>query len=520
MSDYIPVSSSGSDEAYTASISGFDVSKINFVIDKFEEICSKYPSNCAIQTEDGIQITYAELNGKAEIIGKEISYQLSFMRDNNKKRNSTSSKLISTPLVAVMVQRHVAFVAAILGILKANAAYLPIDPSFPKARRSYMFTHSKCDIFIVDEQSMPLVLDLTINFPSIMMIESKSGRISSALTHPKDFVLQRPFIESSMAYVLYTSGSTGQPKGVMVKNIGLANVVEYFSDTMAINISSKVLCLTTFCFDISMLEIFLPLTCGGELIIAEASTQKEPFKILDLMKKYDINVFQATPTTYEMLLATGWIGDDRIDFIVGGEAFRKSLQPIASNCKSFINAYGPTETSIWSSVFVLNEKFSNLPVIPIGKPIKNTVFYIVNPDTNELLTSGEEGELWIGGIGVAQGYLYAKDLTKSRFLQNPFGLGIVYRTGDIVRESSEIIGNFEFVRRIDDQVKIDGYRIELQEIEHAYMRHDLISKAVALVRDGKLIIYIQSTVDFSKKDFEDLKAFVGVSLPIYMIPNM
>ena len=179
-------------------------------------------------------------------------------------------------------------------------------------------------------------------------------------------------------------------------------------------------------------------------------------------------MIQATPTTYEMLLASGFNGDRSIDFLVGGEAFRASILPLVQNCKSFRNVYGPTETTIWSSSFSITRTYvrnarkqGKNVTIPIGKPISETVFYVVNPDGRPftLVPDGEEGELWIGGIGVAAGYLNAPELTTDKFIVNPFGgeRSFVYRTGDIVKKLTDglLVGEFVFVRRIDDQVVIN-----------------------------------------------------------------
>jgi surfactin family lipopeptide synthetase A len=329
---------------------------------------------------------------------------------------------------------------------------------------------------------------------------------------------------------------------------------------------SRVLALTTFCFDISVLEMFLPLFRGGALVLAEQATQKNPFRLLDVIKNTGVTVMQATPTTFEMLLATGWKGDHSIDFLIGGEAFRPTLLPLVGNCKSIRNVYGPTETTIWSSSYTLPNSSHEIamahgtPVIPIGTPISETVFYIVSESEESpkrLVEDGREGELWIGGIGVAQGYLHAPELTKDRFLQDPFGgVGFVYRTGDIVRraqatsgkrsnedksiESSantrEVsrYGEYVFVRRMDDQVKIDGFRIELAEIENVFAGHPLVDKAVAVVRNGKLVLYVRSTTAvaavsgrsephrsalLNDDELKDMYSSASRSLTYYMLPK-
>ena len=191
----------------------------------------------------------------------------------------------------------------------------------------------------------------------------------------------------------------------MVYQKSVVNTVNWFADQLQVTPESRVLGLTTFCFDISVLEVFLPLTRGATLVLAETTTQKDPFTLADLITDKKITVVQATPTTYEMLLASGWGGDMSIDFLVGGEAFRSTILPLTQNCRSMRNVYGPTETTIWSSsytitkTFVRNAKKTGSTVnIPIGQPISETVFYVVDPDANPPVSvaDGEEGELWIG----------------------------------------------------------------------------------------------------------------------------
>lgn len=248
--------------------------------------------------------------------------------------------------------------------------------------------------------------------------------------------------------------------GVMVRNRGLLNVVDYFVDLLNFSINDRVLGLTTLCFDISMLEVFMPLSCGGCLVMVTASTQKNPTKILATMADWGITVLQATPTTYEMLISCGWQGDRAIQCLVGGEACRPKVAALAPHCKTFYNVYGPTETSIWSSSYLLPQDPQAIhemsSTISVGQPIWQTMFYVVDEEGRDITATGQEGELWIGGDGVALGYLHAPDLTASRFLANPFGPGEVYRTGDVFRCQPD--GNFIFVRRLDDQVKVNGYR--------------------------------------------------------------
>ena len=492
----------------------------------------------ALKLENGNSFNFLEIDSLAKKIQMCLQQQIEIIDDG-----------VGTPLVAVMMTRGLGFIVTILAVLKAGAAYVPVDPAFPPDRQSYIFSHSKCQLLVADHDSYLSALNLGAELPKYVIVDTKTGEVDFGVSH----ILRRNEIDwtqiktltsvvptdESLAYVLYTSGSTGKPKGVMVKQLGVANIVEWFANELNIGSDSIVMGLTTFCFDISVLEIFLPLTRGGLLIMANSSTQKDPFRLIELMNEFKVTVFQATPATYEMMLATGWQGSDSVDFLVGGEAFRSGLLPLvdksSGRCRSVRNVYGPTETTIWSLSYTVPEVFAHLTgavQVPIGSAISRTLLYVVGEKEKaeqpwKEVEFGAEGELWIGGIGVAKGYLHAPALTAEKFLPNPFGEGVVYRTGDLVKQCIEPYGEYVFVRRMDDQVKVDGYRIELAEIESAYIQQPTVEQAVALVRNNKLVVYLKlsaegkQVLNESGEDFvtEELKSQVAKSLTYYMVPK-
>ena len=494
--------------------------------DEFVTQVGLSPDRLALVLESGQRYTYQELHSIAVNIGACVLAGI-----NTHYRSSED-----TPLVCLMMHRHAGLIASILGVILAGAAYVPVDPTFPIDRQSYIFEHSKCQLLIVDEDTCRQSLSLNMKPLPVIVISSDGALISHPclLHHPGDTLHNaRQACHSrhmgGLMYVLYTSGSTGKPKGVMVQQYGVSNVVSWFANEIGINQNSKVLGLTTACFDISVLEIFMPLIKGGTLILADSASQRDPFRLLELIRKESIGVFQATPTTYEMMLATGWRGDRSIDFIVGGEAFRPSLLQLARESRSLRNVYGPTETSIWSSSFLVSgndlerPSYSSSPVVPVGKPIGNTTFYLIdikaaNEGVVRLVNQGEEGELWIGGIGVARGYLHQPELSKRCFLTCPFEENTVYRTGDVMRQLK--CGNYVFVRRLDDQVKINGFRIELAEIENTYSQHPFVEQAVVVVRHGKLSAYLKpsSGIDMSNHRLSEVSSLISRSLPSYMVP--
>ena len=438
-----------------------------------------------------------------------------------------------------MMHRHAGLLASMLGVLMAGAAYAPVDPAFPADRQSYVFSHSKCQILLADEESYQQALSLGVAMPSTTIIISPMGTV---LRSPRRYSIdngvrklaqQRKKCHSKpnggLMYVLYTSGSTGKPKGVMVPQYGVANFVTWFARDVGVVRDYRVLAITTVCFDISVVEIYMPLVAGATVVLAVAESQKDPYRLLDVIEDNRINFMQSVPTAYEVLLATGWKGDRNIDFLTGGEAFRHSLIPLMKECRSFRHAYGPTETTVISSSFTITPNFiqtltaSAAPVIPIGKPIGRTDFYLIDADyaeeTGSFRLVFEEGELLIGGIGVARGYLHAPELTRAKFIPNPFGEGIVYRTGDLIRLRKD--GFYTFVRRLDDQVKVDGYRIELAEIEFAYAQHPLVEQAVVIVRRGKLSAYLKifNNRVLSSDEKEEIRTFISRSLTYYMVPT-
>lgn len=318
----------------------------------------------------------------------------------------------------------------------------------------------------------------------------------------------------------------------MVRQEGVLNIIDWFAGQLQIGPGKKVLGLTTVCFDISVLEIFMPLLHGAELVFAFSETQKDPFRILEIVKDMRLDVLQATPTTFEMMLATGWSGDSDLDLLVGGEAFRPSLLQMVSKSRSVRNVYGPTETTIWSSSYTLPRDIASTthavsppPPISIGEPISATQFYLASEVDPLKLSDTDEGELCIGGIGVARGYLHANDITVGRFISTPYDVygNKIYRTGDIVKREMSSNGsfNYAFVRRMDDQVKINGFRIELAEIEQVFQLQDGVEQAVALVRNNVLLLYLKASQGHSLDQAERRLVLDGAKkkLTHYMIPS-
>ena len=497
-----------------------------FVLDKFEAVARLQPEAPAIALEDRRICSYGQLDRMATHISRVVRLMMS----QSPPLEAFDDGKINTPLVALMMNRDVAFIASMLGVLKAEAGYVPVDPTFPSDRQSYIFEQSKCMCLVIDTENYQAALDLGVTLPkNVVRIDSKTCEILDPVLREED--LPAPVSGSSrvndadsLAYILYTSGSTGRPKGVMVKNVGVMNQIDWFAADLQSGPHTRVLGLATFCFDISVLEMYLPLTRGGLLMLAVASTQKDPFRIAELIQEHQLNFFQATPTTYDMLFAIGWAGDPNVDFLVGGEAFRPSLIKAVRNCHSFRNVYGPTETTVWASGFVVPKDFTAESLPPVGVPGLNYVFRIIDHERGppwKEVSPGQEGELWIGGSNVGRGYLGRPDLSREVYLPDMFaGHGLIYRTGDLVKQLPD--GNYYYLQRIDNQVKIDGFRIELQEVENVYLGNDKIEQCVVVLRGKRLVLYVKPAAQFSPLSpamLADIHAEAAKKLMYYMMPK-
>jgi amino acid adenylation domain-containing protein len=412
--------------------------------------------------------------------------------------------------IGVMLPRSPDLLVALLGVLKAGAAYLPLDPRYPLQRRAFMLADSDTAMVVTDAAGS----------------KELEGRFSRAVFRIRDLAAEARAPAGarvdprSLAYVIYTSGSTGQPKGVEIEHIGVANFLASMRETPGLEAGDRVLAITTVAFDIAVLELFLPLTVGATIVMASEDVVGDPVRLAALIAASGTTVLQATPATWRLLIGAGWKGDGRLKALCGGEALSLDLaNQLLDRCGSLWNLYGPTETTVWSAVHRVEKGASS---VPLGRPIANTQLYVL--DTNaQPLPIGVPGELWIGGDGVARGYHARPDLDAQRFAPNAFVAGgRAYRTGDRVRCRSD--GLFDFLGRLDFQVKIRGFRIELGEIEAVLRRHASLREAVVVARDDRdgeprLVAYWTPTCSAPLPTVSELRAFVGEALPYYMVPS-
>ena len=455
------------------------------------------PDRVAVRFGDGL-LTYRELDERAHEVAR-------YLRVSGVGPND---------VVGLYVERSLDMVVGLLGILKTGGAYLPLDPLYPPDRLAFML-----------EDARPVtVLTLKRLERALSHVKTKLVFIDDlpnlGLQHTPAVKSTRHRRPSDLAYVIYTSGSTGIPKGVQIAHRSVVNFLYSMQQKPGLAENDVLLAVTTLSFDIAALELFLPLIVGAQVVIASVEAAADAEQLVSLLKRHEITVMQATPTTWYLLLEAGWIGNPRLKILCGGEAWSSQLaNQLLSRCGSLWNMYGPTETTVWSSV---NEIKRDERVL-IGAPIANTGLYVLQKDL-QLAPLLVPGELYIGGEGVARGYLNRPDLTDEKFIFNPFSQNKAerfYKTGDLVRMLPN--GALEFLGRIDNQVKIRGFRIELDEIATILRQHPAVKDAVVVLQQGdsfdrRLEAYIIANQGQSLNR-GDLQAFLKRQLPFYMVPT-
>src|SRR5262249_30910160 len=325
--------------------------------------------------------------------------------------------------------------------------------------------------------------------------------------------------QDNLMYVIYTSGSTGKPKGVQITHRSVVNFLASMRREPGICASDRLLAVTTMSFDIAGLEIYLPLTSGANVILSTTDTVRDGIALAGLIEKSRPTLMQATPATWRMLLESGWRGFPGLKILCGGEALSRELanQLLTIGDEAW-NLYGPTETTIWSAIHKVDRRES---AVPIGKPIANTTCYLLDA-VRQLVPVGMPGELFIGGDGVARGYLNRPELTAEKFVPDPFDPDRrLYRTGDMAVYLPD--GNIEFLRRIDNQVKLRGFRIELGEIETALEEQPGGRQAVVTIRedlagDQRLTTYVTAW-EGQEVDTAELRRALAIKVPAYMVPS-
>jgi amino acid adenylation domain-containing protein len=468
----------------------------------FEDQVERTPEAVAVVFEDQ-QLTYRELNTRANQLAHYLRQQ----------------GIQPDTVVALCLERSLEMVIAILGVLKAGGAYLPIDPDLP-AERGHFLLHDAQARLILTQNNLRISF---ADFSGHIVCLDREWRKLSDQSHDNP---QHQVMGRNAAYVIYTSGSTGTPKGVINVHSGLLNRLLWMQETYRLTSADRVLQKTPFTFDVSVWEFLWPLISGASLIVARPGGHRDGAYLVELVKSQQITTLHFVPSMLEVFLQEpGVDGCTSLrQVICSGEALSYELQQrfFERSLASLHNLYGPTEASIDVTAWECRN-ISNLTVVPIGRPIANTQIYILDPHLTPV-PIGVAGELHIGGDGLARGYLNRPELTAEKFIANPVSNepgARLYKTGDLARYLPD--GNIEFLGRMDNQVKIRGYRIELGEIEAVLSQHPAVQQAVVLARDDipgdkRLIAYIVNA-NGSAPSAHDLRSYLQQKLPDYMMPS-
>lgn len=487
-----------------------------------------YPRKALIQQLFETQVLQTPEAVAVEFGGRRLTYRALDARANQLARYLQKLGVGPEKLVGLCLDRSEEMLVALLGVLKAGGAYVPLDPRLPVERLNFLVADAGLSVVCSQPSLLPLLASLRLQqrgaangsssaepqAPAVLCLDTDAAAIAreSELAPPSGATAE------NAAYVLYTSGSTGKPKGVPITHRAVVNFLCAMRREPGITSEDTVLAITIFSFDIAALELLLPISFGARVVIAPSDATRDGKAFAQLLDRCGASIFQATPTTWRLLIEAGWTGGPRLKLLCGGEAWSAELAtPLLARCGSLWNMYGPTETTIWSAVSKVE---AGQPVL-IGPPIANTQLYVLDAHLQPVPV-GVPGELHIGGDGLARGYLNRPELTAEKFIPNPFSAtpgDRLYKTGDIVRYQSD--GRLEFLGRIDHLVKIRGFRVELGEIEAVLGRHEAVLECAVVARDQgqaekQLAAYL--ALKNTRVSVPELRRYLKSTLPDYMVP--
>jgi amino acid adenylation domain-containing protein len=451
----------------------------------------------AAKTPEAVAVVYEE---------RQLSYGELDRRSNQLAHHLRGLGVGPEVVVGLCVERSLEIVVGLLGILKAGGAYLPLDPGYPSERLAYMLADAKVPVLVTQTY---LLDQFWTHEPSKVWLDADWPEIAAhPVTAPANCT-----VAENLAYVLYTSGSTGKPKGVSLQHTSAVAMLSWAGNEFSSEDTASTVASTSICFDLSVFELFVPLSKGGKVILANS--------LIDLpAAAKNATLINTVPSAIAELIRQQNISRAIRVINLAGEPLQSSLvQRLYNSCnvQSIYNLYGPSEDTTYSTYALIGRSDT---CVPIGRPISNTRVYVLDSDLHPL-PIGAAGELYIGGVGLARGYLGRAGLTADRFIPNPFADGErLYRTGDLVRYLAD--GNLEFLGRLDYQVKIRGYRIELGETEASLVEHPGVGQAVVVARedvagDKRLVAYVVAT-DAAAVDAGELRAHLQRSVPGYMVP--
>jgi glutamate-1-semialdehyde-2,1-aminomutase len=487
-----------------------DFARERCIHEMFEAQATAFPDAMAVVSADG-QLTYRELNDRANRLA---NYLL---------RHGAGPEA----RVGLCLDRTPELVVALLAILKSGAAYVPLDPSYPRDRLTYIVEHAEVRI-VVTEKSVQTALALPVE-TSVLVDSDRDAIAHESVENPRSGVSG-----GNMAYVIYTSGSTGKPKGVIVEHRQLINFVDSMRELTGFTRADSVLAMTSVSFDTHVMEMHLPLAFGARVVLARAHEAKDGKELGRIIRESNVSLMQATPSTYRLLTEEDPGSLACVDVLSGGDALPADLgQKLVRHAKGLQNLYGPTETTVYSSFHDLRHggtaTVGRDGYLPLGRPIANTQLYIFDKDAVQSgamcpVAVGTPGELYIAGEGLARGYLHRPGLTAEKFLPDPFAEtpgSRVYGSGDLTCYRED--GVIDFIGRLDFQVKVRGHRIEIGEIEAVLARHPGVKQCVVAPqrREAGQFRLVGYVVPVSEAPaVSALRAFLGESLPAYMIPDV
>ncbi len=477
----------------------------------FEEQVNTNPDAIALVFEEQ-KLSYRELNNHAN----QLAHYL-----------VTEKNVRPDMLVGICLERSFEMVIAILGITKAGAAYVPLDPDYPEARLAYMLDDASLDTVVTshdvfERTAITSAQALCLSEPEV---QRRISTQSVDNLKPNSLGLKA----HHLAYVIYTSGSTGHPKGVMVGHNAIVNRIHWMHKQYGASPQDIFLQKTPFSFDVSVWEFFWPLMAGAQLVIAKSQGHTDPVYLNALIQEKGVTKLHFVPSMLSAMLSGSSLSEcpSLQQVFCSGEALAinhaRDFYAALPNSELH-NLYGPTEAAVDVSYWACPAQESPHASVPIGRPINNVQLHVLDKQL-QLLPQGVVGELHIGGVGLARGYLNRTELTAEKFIQSPFSddaADRLYKTGDLVRWLAD--GNLEYVGRIDDQVKIRGFRIELGEIENTLLTHESIVETAVVAReetgDKRIVAYVVIKTDVSEDEvkIDTLRQHLSKSLPEYMLP--
>jgi amino acid adenylation domain-containing protein len=452
------------------------------VVERFAERAAEMPEAIAIE-HDGVRWSYAELASRSDAAAAKL----------------VADGVSPGSLVGLCLERSPWMIAAMLGVAKAGAAYLPLDPGFPAARLAMIVEDAKPALVLVEPSTRSA-------------LPADCARLVELDRHcPQRHFEADPVEGEALAYVLYTSGSTGRPKGVEIQHVALSNLLLAMAETPGFKRGETLLAITTLSFDIAELELWLPLICGGTVLLASRETAMDMAALAELIDRARPDMLQATPATWRGLIEAGWQGAPWLRALCGGEALPRALaDQLLPRVDQLWNLYGPTETTIWSAA----SKIERDGPVSIGKPIWNTQIRVLDEVGNDLPV-GAIGEIHIGGRGLARGYRGRTDLTEQRFVLK--GGARLYRTGDLGRWRSD--GLLECLGRTDNEEKIRGFRVAIEEIEGALAKLPGVTDAAVRAWPDASGERALTAYGVGSGEAGEWRAALGSMLPEYMIPS-